>query len=258
MGYTVQASLPSTYHEPHCARRDYPVLYVLSSGFFTLVAEQCRGQHAATSSQEGRQWFPDAIVIGLSAPDGVGVSDLLCFMGSTLLGFVDGRYRTKPYAVGRGLCGFALHGSHVSHALFNQECVSKFGYYMVGCPATEHCVEASESLLKEGGVFLFASEGDSHAYMSGLKQSLDGAGASASADQQVVDIDPSTGEQRLKTVAKESSAMEMITLDVLPAGTDEETLSSLFAERGVTWVGERLEKRKLDSLARQFAWGEFI
>ena len=257
-GYEVHVSLPRGYHLTSHLRKDYPVLYVLdpSSQLSPHVAARARERHQTVSSQIDRQWYPDIIVVGVTGGKTPNAEDLLYYCCSSLVGVIDQRYRTKPYGTGRALCGHSWGGAVVSHALASPRCMSLFGYILIGSPNVADCVDTASVLLPlQGGLFVsVGEEGHEHQYVQQLKGALEKAGGVKQAACLVVEVDPATGEQNLKEMAKRGAALEAISLHAHKAGAGD---APTYAHLCVDWLARRLEVRKLDSLARQYNWGEF-
>ena len=108
-GRQVLISLPPVYESEVAKRNMLDVLYVVDGGapLFSQCVAQGRADYEAYKGMEGRQWHPDVIVVGLTQLPDESASTLATFVTTTLVPFVDSKYKTKPYAAGRAMCTMA-------------------------------------------------------------------------------------------------------------------------------------------------------
>lgn len=134
--HCVLVSLPLSYQK---AATSYPVLYVLHGEplLFSLVATAARvGRYTATLAE--RTWYPDLIVVGVTR-EHADVQKTWRTEPPTLsamkhaMAFVDGTYRTRPYADARALIGHGRSGDSVARAL-TDEAAADFGHFLIGSP----------------------------------------------------------------------------------------------------------------------------
>ena len=264
----VLVSLPPDYTEKVTVGREkYNVLYVLDASFepgFHEAVGAARSGYAAMQKQEGRGWFPDLIVVGLTYPKECSARALVRFLGSDLIPFVDATYSTKPYAAARAAWASDEAGSSaLGLALTVNETTKLIRYFAIGVPQSASvAASAGPSLPEKAAVFLGTSDGDGDAMAAArrletaLTARVPGSGVTRSTTMFV----DRHGEQHY--TQHEQRGAPPITLDRAPTEPSETTSSSAttarsFADRGVRWVCERLEWQKLESLGQLFPWHEF-
>ena len=120
-GRQVLVSLPPHYENEVSKRNMLDVVYVVDCGaaLFSLSVVAGRADYEAFKGAEGRQWHPDVIIVGLTQLPDENANSLAAFVITTLVPFVDSKYKTKPYAAGRAICTLAsgLGGAFVRKML---------------------------------------------------------------------------------------------------------------------------------------------
>lgn len=281
--FSVHVSLPLSY-DPF-STRTHPVVYVLDSrepvmcgepSLFSLIstsARLCHQMHAAS-----RRQYPDLIVVSARS-EAAAADDLeatLRFVAEKAIPFVDSEYRTQPYSSGRALCGHGAGGSLVARTVLDERVGALFESYLVGAPTA--LPEADLWVGRAAGgcaadtttpdVYVCAvGEGCDRAAASDFARALReraAGNAGGGKEQSVVQVDPHTGEQRLRSLqpsaTKATVRLDWIDVDrevpALDMGRGLE-LACPFAIRAVSWLGDLLERKRLDTLGALVPWSEF-
>ena len=113
------------------------MLYVLDQEARVLphFANALASHYAATAHKEKRQWFPEVLVVGVVAAATSRrptASELLRFLETIVVGYVQNNYRTKPYAAARALCGVSAAASEAVQQALRTDAAKQFRFFLVG------------------------------------------------------------------------------------------------------------------------------
>lgn len=264
-GRQVLVSVPVSYEEQVLRRKRFNVVYVLDSGpLFSLVTEAARADHAAVQGVKGRQWHPDLIIVGVRVHNrGETSAACLDYVREWLVPIVDAQYATNPYAAGRAICGHADAGGDAVRRLLVEERgeTKLFRYFLLGAPAAATSGEGATAapMAPKSAVFLSCAGDEACGGQLDeertLAQAVRQRTAAASTDTTIV-VDRH-GEQHY--TSHEASLGPAVTVDVVEGRRADEAdaLAVALAQRGMHWLGGRLEEQKLEALGSLLPWHEF-
>ena len=255
-------ALPPQYEEKAARGEMYNVLYVLDQGhtLFSHLANQQRALYAETRPKEGRNWYPEVIVVGIQGPAPASPGALLSYLRDSLVPFVDGTYRSKPFAAGRAVCGFddALGGEAIRALLLEDahaEDLKNFRFYAVGSAGAHKASARGSSSLQlpdKAAVLLTVGKDEAPARIAAARSLAEETAPRASCEGELTMFVNNKGEQTY-SVKDTSGRPPPVELEVLEGGGGD----LAFASAAASWVGRRFETQKLESLGSLLPWHEF-
>jgi len=261
-GATLLVSIPPSYRNAEYATELFNVAYVLDEGIEPL-AKCSAGAHSAhmkVARTEGRAWHPELIVVGLKAwPEVIrgDIGRIIGYLGSGMLtGLIESKYRAKPYAAARALCGCTALGASLVHAVLSteQDGLSKiFRYHLLGAATTDLPTSAlpTSPLPEQTQIFLTVPLGSpQESAVRALETSL--AGRLTGTSKETTMFVTREGAQTYTDHVWNGPSP--VTLDAVSDGMP---VGQSFATRGMLWLGERLEAQKIRSLGGLLPWHEF-
>jgi len=261
-GATLLVSIPPSYRNAEYATELFNVAYVLDEGIEPL-AKCSAGAHSAhmkVARTEGRAWHPELIVVGLKAwPEVIrgDIGRIIGYLGSGMLtGLIESKYRAKPYAAARALCGCTALGASLVHAVLSteQDGLSKiFRYHLLGAATTDLPTLAlpTSPLPEQTQIFLTVPLGSpQESAVRALETSL--AGRLTGTSKETTMFVTREGAQTYTDHVWNGPSP--VTLDAVSDGMP---VGQSFATRGMLWLGERLEAQKIRSLGGLLPWHEF-
>jgi len=252
-GLNLTVSLPACYAT---STEKFDVLYVLDEGSTlpTLCAEALTAHHEAVKDKDKRNWNPEVIVVCCQVvlSNDPSLYEPAC---KSIVGFIDGTYRTKPYSAARAICARAASPAALVRIVLTSEhgLAEVFRFFLLGSAGREPADSvATSSLPDKTAIFLSATkseEANARALEAALSQRT--SGGKTTETTMFVTRD---GEQTYSE--KERGDGAAVTVDLVEAA-EEQALAASLADRGMLWLGERLEAQKLISLGSLLPWHEF-
>lgn len=247
-GRKVMVSVPEDYAMRAAKREMLDTLYVLdceSQSWFSRTVRAHRTAYAETRFKEGRNWYPELVVIGIQSPKEEDAAGLADFLRSELIPHVERQVLVKPYAAGRAACGFRGSGADaVRHMLLGEEeGVKPFRFFLIG-----NAGDARPPLQGEAGassqtaypdktaIYLAAGAKEDPATSTALQQRVQQRVTDAAAD-----ITMFVNREGTQTYShKERGGPPPVELEVVPNDDGD----AAFAIAAVSWLGRRLEVQK--------------
>lgn len=266
--FDVYVSIPPAYDKPGHENDRFNCLYVLDreEKTFIRVAEAAVAAHAATAGIDGRQWYPELLVVtayevrDMTSAEAYNNAikpspeQLFALMASQLIGWVESKFRVEPFAAGRAVCGMAGEGSEaVICGLGDVEHAKMFQTYIIGAPEAESATKLSGGapLADKTAVCLCPSEAQGAA-AEACRTALQARAAGGDSMGTVMTVDRN-GEQHYTKEARLGTAIDVLE----PEGEVYVEGSLALVSRAIGWLGARLEKRKLERLGSVMPWHEF-
>ena len=267
VAFTVSVSLPPSYVESGSDR--FNTLYVLDreASIFSRAADAAAAAAASVGQLEGRHWYPELIIVTAHVvpPPNSGANwlaankptpkEIVDLMAIHLLDYVERTFRVEPFAAGRAICGLVGDGRAAAHAaLQDADKLKLFHHVLIGSPEAD-----DDATTLQGGPPL---EGKSaFCFLVGRRESSERQAAAKACQEALATRAPKTSTDTVMTVdrtgeqhyASETGLGVVVELLELDGGAG----SSTMVEGAVGWLGERLEKRKLERLGGLLPWHEF-
>ena len=267
--FRVRVSLPPGYDRAENSSDRYYTLYILDRDerIFDRAADATTAAYAAVSHLEGRNWYPDFIIVTayIVPPPNTGATWLAAnkpspttivnLMAAHLLPYVERTFRVEPFAAGRAICGLADDGCAAAQAaLRDAEKLKLFHHVIVGSPAEASDADALRDgppLEPKSAICLCVGRSEANARGAAARscQAALSVRADASSTDTVMTVDR-TGEQHYSSAEGLGVAIDLREADGA-AGSDA------IVKAAVEWLGERLERRKLERLGSLMPWHEF-
>ena len=267
VAFKVCVSLPPGYVESGSDR--FNTLYVLDreQSVFSRAADAAAAAYASVGHLENRNWYPELIVVTAHVvpPPNSGANwlaankptpkEIIDLMSIHLLDYVERTFRVEPFAAGRAICGFGGDGRAAAHAaLQDADKLKLFHHVLIGSPEAD-----DESTALQGGpplegksavCFLVGrSESSERLAMAKACHAALEARTDKTTTATVMTVDR-TGEQHYASETGLGVAVDLLEID---GGAG----STAIIEGAIRWLGERLEKRKLERLGSLLPWHEF-
>ena len=262
-GRRVLISTPSDYEAKVAKRATFDVLYVLDAGhnLFTHITNSQRSCFADVHGQDGRQWYPEVIVVGVFGPPPADADSMIGYITRSVVPYVDKSYQTKPYAAGRAVVGFddaALGGLAVRNLLLapgeeDAERLKSFRFYLVGSAGEGGSSNtATKPLPDKLSVYLSVGSDEADGRQTAARELAASLSKRATMNAETTMFVNREGQQTYtqKEVAGRPPPIE---LEVNAAGGGDVA----FAAAAASWLGRRLEAQKLESLGSLLPWHEF-
>ena len=263
--FKVSVSLPPSYERAESKSERYNTLYVLDRDekIFKGACAAAVKLHNDVAHLDGKNWYPELIVVNaeviLSAGQGAAhlptAEEVIGLVCSQLVPWVEHHYRVEPFAAGRGLLGLTGVGRGAALAtLVDAARLKLFHNVLVGPPeaaADAKGLEGGPPLEAKSAVCFCVGGADGDAKAAAAKACRAALDAREKSDSSatVMTVDR-VGEQHYAQETGLGVLVALLETKGAAGGGDMVT-------GAVGWLGERLEKRKLERLGSLMPWHEF-